>query len=373
MAATIRLKPLHQQVIVITGASSGIGLVTARMAAREGAKLVLAARNHEALSQLEREINAAANPGTTQAVHVDADVGSEDDVRKIAEAAHTHFGGFDTWVNNAGASVYGRIEEVSVEDFRRVIDTNFWGVVFGSRAAVEHLKARGGALINVGSTLSDRAIPLQGIYVASKHAVKGFTDSLRMEIEEANYPISVTLIKPAAIDTPYTEHAKNYLPHEPKNPPPVYAPETVAKAILHAAVRPERDIFVGGSGKAFSVMEKLAPRATDRYMEATMFGQQQSDEPADPSRPDGLHAPGRGLAERGGYGRMGHVAESSLYTKASLHPWITGAILGAAGMAGVAVAALIRNAGERESRQRGVRQRVHRGARRLADWRPWND
>src|SRR5688572_23851790 len=149
MAASITLKPLHQQVIVITGASSGIGLTTARMAAREGARLVLAARNHEALSQLEREINAAANPGKIQAVHVDADVGSEDDVRKVAEAAVSNFGGFDTWVNNAGVSIYGRIEEISTEDHRRLFETNFWGVVYGSKAAVEHLKTRGGALINV--------------------------------------------------------------------------------------------------------------------------------------------------------------------------------------------------------------------------------
>ena len=231
----LTLKPLDEQVIVITGASSGIGLVTARMAARAGAKVVLAARNAEALQELEREINQLGG----EAIHVVADVGVESDVRSIADAAIARFGGFDTWVNDAGVSVYGRIEQVTTEDLRRVFETNFWGVVYGSRIAAEHLKQRGGgALINLGSTLSDRAIPLQGIYVASKHAVKGFTDAMRMELEDQGAPISVTLIKPAAIDTPYTEHAKNYLPNEPKNPPPVYAPETVARAILHAAVYP---------------------------------------------------------------------------------------------------------------------------------------
>jgi short-subunit dehydrogenase len=343
----VSLKQLNQQVVVITGASSGIGLTTARMAAKEGAKLVLAARNDEALSQLEREINNAGG----QAVHVAGDVGNEDDVRLIAQTALERFGGFDTWVNNAGVSIYGRLEDVPVEDQRRLFETNFWGVVYGSRAAVEHLKARGGALINVGSTLSDRAIPLQGIYVASKHAVKGFTDALRMELEEAGYPISVTLIKPAAIDTPYKQHAKNYLPTEPENPPPVYAPETVARAILHAAATPERDVFVGAAGKFFSVMEKVAPRLMDLYMEKAMFRQQQSDRPARDREDHALYRPGNGqrggtLRERGGY--SGHVAETSIYTAASLHPWLTAAVVGAMGLAVATIlgAALVRR--ERE-------------------------
>ena len=334
------LKPLHQQVIVITGASSGIGLTTARMAAREGAAVVLAARNDEALAHLEQEITGAGG----RAARVAADVGSEADVRRIAEVAAERFGGFDTWVNNAGVSIYGRLEEVPFEDQRRLFETNFWGVVYGSRVAVESLKARGGALINVGSTLSDRAIPLQGIYVASKHAVKGFTDALRMEIEEAGYPVSVTLIKPAAIDTPYRQHAKNYLPTEPENPPPVYAPETVARAILHAAAHPERDVFVGAAGKLFSVMEKVAPRLTDLVMEKTMFRQQHSDRPARPRDEHALYAAGNGgrggtLRERGGYG--GHVAEMSFYTSAVLHPWVSAAILGAAGVAVATLASTV--------------------------------
>ncbi|MGH7215254.1 MAG: SDR family oxidoreductase, partial [Tepidisphaeraceae bacterium] len=161
----------------------------------------------------------------------------------------------------------------------------------------------------------------------------------RMELEEEGLPVSVTLIKPAAIDTPYVEHAKNYLPNEPNNPPPVYAPDTVAGAILHAAAHPERDIFVGAGGKMLSVMEKYAPRLTDLYMEKTMFRQQQKDHPTSHrlGRGDALHSAGRGLSERGNY--EGHVAESSVYTQATLHPWITGAILGAAG---VAVAAILR-------------------------------
>jgi short-subunit dehydrogenase len=323
----VQLKKLSEQTIVITGASSGIGLVTARMAARRGARLVLAARSQDALRELTDEIKREGS----EAVYVVADVGCEEDVRRISRAAIEHFGGFDTWVNNAGVSIYGRVLDVSMEDHRKLFETNYWGLVHGSRIAAEHLKERGGAIINVGSSLSDRAIPLQGTYCASKHAVKGYTDALRMELEEEGAPVSVTLIKPSAIDTPYKDHAKNYLPVEPENPPPVYAPETVAEAILFSAEYPERDVFVGAGGKAMSVGGKYAPRVTDKVMEAALFDIQQTEKPSPEDRPDGLYHASHDLRERGGY--EGHVAESSLYTKASLHPLITSALLLGSGLA----------------------------------------
>src|SRR5437762_2550127 len=283
----MRLKPIHEQTIVITGASSGIGLTTARMAAREGARVVLAARSDQALHDLEQEIQKWGG----QAVAVQCDVGNEQQVRQVAQTAFERFGGFDTWVNNAGVSIYGRIEEVSLEDARRVFDTNFWGLVIGSRVAAQHLRSRGGgALINIGSTLSERAIPLQGFYVASKHAVKGFTDALRMELEAERAPISVTLIKPAAIDTPYVDHAKNYMAQAPTNPPPVFAPEAVARTILYAATHQVRDVFVGGSAKRLQMMERYAPRVTDLYMERNLFeAQQDTNRPRDAR--DSLHEP----------------------------------------------------------------------------------
>jgi len=327
----VRLKPLQDQVIVLTGASSGIGLTTARMAARRGARLVLAARNGAALQQLAEEIQQ--NGG--QAVPVIADVGNEAEVREIARVAQERFGGFDTWINNAGGGIFGRLTEVSTADHRRLFETNFWGVVYGSLEAARHLGERGGALINVGSVVSDRALPLQGMYSASKHAVKGFTDALRVELESVGAPVSVTLIKPTSIDTPFPRHARNYMDQEPSLPPPVYAPELVAEAILHCAETPRRDLIVGGGGKAISTMGLRAPRATDRVMETQGFqNQQKSGQP--PRQPEGaLHAPTYGLHERGGY--EGHTRETSLYTQASLHPMLTGALLLGAG---VLVAAL---------------------------------
>ena len=260
-----------------------------------------------------------------------ADVGREEDVRRIGETAVKYFGGFDTWVNNAGVSIYGRVLEVSNDDHRKLFETNYWGVVHGSRVAAEHLRSRGGAIVNVGSSLSDRAIPLQGTYCASKHAVKGYTDALRMELEEEGAPVSVTLIKPSAIDTPYKDHAKNYLPVEPQNPPPVYAPETVAEAILYSAEHPERDVFVGAGGKVMSASGNYAPRLTDTVMKAALFDVQQTERPTPEGRKDGLHGATHDLRERGGY--EGHVAESSVYTKASLHPLVAGAILLGSGLA----------------------------------------
>ena len=321
----VKLKKLEEQVIVLTGASSGIGLTTARMAARRGARLVLSARNGEALSRVADEVNAAGG----EAVYVAADITRLEEVRRIAEAAVGRFGGFDTWVNDPAVSIYGRVLEVPLEDHRRLFEVNYWGLVHGTMVAVEHLRRRGGALIQIGSALSDRAIPLQGTYCASKHAVKGFTDALRMELEDEGAPISVTRIKPSSIDTPYRQHARNHMDVEPLNPPPVYAPETVAEAILHCAEHPVRDVFVGAGGKFLSVAGERAPRLTDRAMEAVIFDLQRSDRPRPADRKDSLYAPSDDGEERGGY--PGYVAESSLYTKASLRPWLAGAAVVGAG------------------------------------------
>lgn len=309
----IRLKPIAAQVIVITGASSGIGLTTARMAARRGARIVAVARNDDALRQVIQELTSQGH----EAIHVTADVASEEDMRHVAQTAIERFGRIDTWVNNAGVSIFGRSEEVTIEDQRRLFDTNFWGVVNGSLAALPYLRGRGGALINLGSEVSEVAIPLQGIYSASKHAVKGYTDALRIELEAEKAPVSVTLIRPAAIDTLFVAHAKNYMDVRPKLPPPIYAPEVVADAILFAAEHPKRDLFVGAASRLLTTGARHTPRLVDRYLARFGIAQQRSRLPARGDQDGSLHRPGQDLMER--EGAEGHVMESSLYTRSTMH------------------------------------------------------
>ncbi|MBW4623278.1 MAG: SDR family oxidoreductase [Cyanosarcina radialis HA8281-LM2] len=319
---SISLKPLSKQTVVITGASSGIGLVTARMAAQQGAKLVLAARNEDALRQLTEEIRHQGG----QATYAVADVGQEEDVNRIAERAIAEFGGFDTWVNDAGVSIFGRCMDVSIPDMKRMFDTNFWGVVYGSRAAVNHFKQRvigSGALINVGSFLGDRAVAVQSTYSASKHAVHGWTDALRTELEADGLPVSVTLIHPGRIDTPYNEHARNYMPHQPAHRGIIYPPEAVAEAILFAAEHPKRDMYVGFQAKVLAVVGGIAPRLSDKIIEFWAFPSQQSDRPARDSDESGLYHPGYGLHERGTH--QGWIRSRSWYVKAEKHP-VTAAI-----------------------------------------------
>jgi NAD(P)-dependent dehydrogenase (short-subunit alcohol dehydrogenase family) len=323
----IPLKPLRDQVIVITGASSGIGLVTAQEAATTGARVVLAARNEADLRQAVDTIRRAGG----RAMYVVADVADPQQVERIAEEAVAEFGGIDTWVNNAAVSMYGALMELSIAEMRRQMDVNYWGQVYGSRTAVAHLTQSGGALINVGSVLSDRAIPLQGIYCAAKHALKAFTDALRMELEHDGIPIAVTLVKPASIDTPFFDKARTYLGVEPQPVPPVYAPEVVSDVILAAAQHPIREITAGGAGVKLSAA-RFVPRLADLYMERWTFDSQRTEIPAG-GRPDNLYEQ---VAHDGGErGRnwRGHTRTTSLYTEAVMHP------RRAAGAAAVAMAA----------------------------------
>ena len=332
------LKPIARQTIVITGASSGIGLATARAAAGRGARVVLAARNGAVLEDVARDIQERGG----EARAVVADVSRRADVEALAAEAEALYGGFDTWVNNAGLSIFGRLEEVSDEDHRRLFDVNFWGVVHGSTVALQHLKRSGGALINLGSVASDIAFPIQGMYCASKHAIKGFTDALRMELQAEGAPVAVTLIKPASIDTPFTTHAKNYMDRAPKLPPPVYVPEDVAEAILYAAEHGPRDLYVGGGGKLMSSLRKRAPQATDWMGRHVMARMQVGSEPAG-DRNGALYAAGRDGAVRGGSPH--HVMRSG-YLRASMHPVLTGVLVAGAA---AAVASLLARGGRSSS------------------------
>ena len=272
---SVKLKKLADQVIFITGASSGIGLTTAESAAKQGAKVVLAARSGQALGDIVQRITSAGG----QAIAVTCDVSDRPKVNRLAEAAIAKFGRIDTWVNNAGLGMYGRADETKEADARRLFDINFWGVVNGCQAALPHIRGGGGALITVGSEVSDAYAPLMSMYVATKHAVKGYIDDLRVEIEDVvKASVSLTLIQPAAVDTPFPQHARNYMTQEPKLPPPMIEPQQVADAILHAAVSPTREKKVGTMSLLNTTMAKILPSLADT-LSAKRVGDRNYDEP----------------------------------------------------------------------------------------------
>lgn len=347
------LKPLNQQAIVVTGATSGIGLAVARRAARAGACVFLIARSEGDLKTLCEELQAT---GARVAWAV-ADVADHDALMAAAEKCQRLFGGFDTWVNNAGVTIFGQLRETTLEDQRRLFDTNYWGVVNGSLVAVEHLRARpgGGAIINVGSVLSDAPIPIQGAYSASKHAVKGFTNALRMELMRDEAPITVSLVKPAAIDTPYNRHARNLTGQAMQNPQPVYATHVVADTILYCASHPIREITVGGGGRLIASFYAALPGVAEplfaRFAPSLMRDRRSAWQPDD----DGLYDPTEdGLDEEVHYPM---VRQFSALAEVRKHPGIAAGVI--AVLAGVGLATLLLNQRTGPTRLENLRGRLH--------------
>jgi short-subunit dehydrogenase len=344
-----KLKPLHQQTIVITGASSGIGLTTARMAAERGAKVILVSRNEEALAEIAEEIREAGG----KADHVAADVGKREDMKRVVDTVVERHGGFDTWVNDAGVGIYATLEETTDEDHHKIFQTNYWGVVYGSLEALRHLRERGGALINIGSISSEMPAPILSAYTASKHAVKGFTDSLRLELMHDRAPVSVTLIKPSGIHTPFGEHAKNYKEDRSQVPPPVYHPKLVARAILRAAEHPIRDITVGASGAAQIALARHMPKLADRLF-SWAFYRTAWDKEHPPRHMSALHEHGHGGEQLGD--QPGHVIPVSPYTRLQFHP----GLVKAAALIGLAAGAVLLGRRYRNNHHAGWSRAVQR-------------
>lgn len=326
-----KLKPLHEQTIVITGGSSGIGLATAKMAAERGANVIILSRDEEGMRLICDEASAAGK----RMDYVAADVGNRDDVRRAIETILGRHGRFDTWYNCAGVGVYARLENISDEDHERLFQTNYWGVVFGSLEALKHLKKNGGTIINQGSIASDMPVTILGAYSASKHAVKGFTDSLRQELIEEGAPVHVTLIKPAGIHTPFGDHSKNYMDSASVVPPPVYAPEVVADAVLTAAEHPIREVIIGGSGRMMTWMQRYLPKLSDQIF-SRAFPVMAKDKNKPPREMEG------GLHRSGSSGKMygdqdSFMLKSSLYTKFQTNPVKTAATAAAVGVGALAL------------------------------------
>lgn len=316
---TVHLKPIADQIVVVTGASSGIGRATAEAAIKAGARVVVSARNGAALAELRDGLGSRRD----RMAIVEADIADDDAADRIVAGAVAAFGGFDTWVNNAASAPIGRLADTSLADQRRTFDVGYWGLVRGSLAAVAHLRAKGGALLNVGSIESDRAVILQGTYSAMKAAVRGFTDALRMEVEADGAPISVTLIRPAAIHTPFPEHARNLTGHPVTLPPVIYDPRLVARAIVFAAAHPRRDLGVGGSGVLAAKLAMLMPRTTDRVLEVVGEALQTTTQKPPADRVDNLWSPRTDAVDSK---QDVYVRTHSLWLESQLRPRLTAAL-----------------------------------------------
>jgi NADP-dependent 3-hydroxy acid dehydrogenase YdfG len=339
----MKKRELARQVMVITGGSSGIGLATARLAVERGARVVLTARDEKRLSQSVDWIGADG-----RATYVVADVGDEEAVRRVAEHATTVYGRIDTWVNDAGATVFADAEEVTLEDMRKVFDVNFWGVVHGCRAALPHVRRTHGTLINIGSIEGEMPVPMSSAYSAAKYAVRGYSDVLRLELDKENAGVAVSLIEPSAIATPIFEHAKSYLHGAPRVPRPAYAPEVVAETILRCAERPVREVVVGGLGRLLVGARHVAPQTTDAMIRATMYRMQEGPPEPDRDPAGNLHHPqSHPPRERGDY--SGPLLRSSIYTRLVTRPLPAAGLL----IAGTAVGALV--SGSRRGRRGGKR------------------
>lgn len=274
-------RKLEDTVVVITGASSGIGRATALAFAEKGNWVVLAARDEAALEEVAQDCE---DRGGTAMV-VPTDVRDEGQVQELARQAIEFYGRIDVWVNNAAVTLFGRFEETPSDVYRQVFETNLFGYIHGMRSVLPHFREQGhGTLINVASVVSNAPQPYTSAYVASKYAIKGLTDSLRMELAlDDGHDIHLCTVKPASIDTPLFQHAANYTGRAVKALDPTYSAERVAKAIVGVAKRPRREVTVGGAGLAMKGFKRLAPKAYERKMAKQIDQDHLKDEPAEPS------------------------------------------------------------------------------------------
>jgi short-subunit dehydrogenase len=310
-------REISEQVVVITGASSGIGRETALAFGGRGASVVLAARNKAALQAAAKEIERLGG----QASVVVTDVAEWPQVEKLAQSAVEQFGRIDTWINNAGVSEYATVDEMTIEEIDRIIKVDLLGMIYGVKAALPILKQQDqGTIVNVASGLADRAVPLQSAYCAAKHGIKGFTEALRIELEQADSHVNVTLIQPSSINTPFFDHARSKIGVKPQPIPPVYEPSAAAEAILYAAEHPIRNVHVGAAGKMLSVMQRISPALVDRYMlmGGQAFKSQKTDQPDDGR--DNMFTPSTGTgSSTGDFGKLSQ--STSIYTRMlGLHP-----------------------------------------------------
>lgn len=275
----------HHEVVVITGASAGVGRATAREFGQHGASVALIARNKERLETAKREIEELGG----KALVLPLDVADSNAIENAAQRVEDELGPIDIWINDAMTSVFSPINEMQPDEFKRVTEVTYLGFVYGTLAALKRMQARNrGTIVQVGSALAYRSIPLQSAYCAAKHAVAGFTDSLRCELVHQKSRVHVTMVQMPALNTPQFGWVKSRLPHMAQPVPPIFQPEVAARAIYWAAHHRRREVWVGGSTVAAIVGQKFIPGLLDRYLGKTGYASQQHDGPEDPNRPNNL-------------------------------------------------------------------------------------
>jgi NAD(P)-dependent dehydrogenase (short-subunit alcohol dehydrogenase family) len=311
----MRLKAVEEQVVVLMGASSGIGREAALRFAKRGAKVVVSARGEEGLASLVDEIGREGG----EATYVVADTSEYEQVEAVADRAVEEYGRLDTWVHLAAVGLFATFEQTTPEEFARVIDVNLMGQVYGAMAALPHIKREGrGALIHISSVEAKRSFPFHSAYAASKHGIDGFLEALRVELRHEGWPISVTQVMPGTINTPFFDKGRTKLGVKPVGVPPIYEPETVANVILYAAENPARDLVSGGAAQALIVNQRLSPRMLDSILATRAgFSPQLTEEPRSEDDPDNLYAPIEGHdTTKNGF----RALSRSLYNWLQMHP-----------------------------------------------------
>ena len=326
----IKLKPINEQVVVVFGASSGIGRQAALDFAERGAKVVVAARSEEGLKSLVAEIEAKSG----EAHYLIADAADFAQVKSVADATVEKFGRLDTWVHSSAAFIFGTVEVTEPEEYERLIKVNLLGQIYGAKAALPYMKKHGGALIHLSSVEAIRTAPFQSAYGASKHGIHGFLQVLRVELAHDEIPVSVTEIMPAAINTPIYEKGRNKMPFKMRPVPPLYHPQIVSDAILYAAENPVRELVAGGFGLGVVLAEKISPKVADFFSGTVGFAGQNGGAKETPEQfTDNLFEP------ISGYDTVeGNFSDEQLhsdpYTWAKTNPRIANPLLLGAGLIG---------------------------------------
>jgi NAD(P)-dependent dehydrogenase (short-subunit alcohol dehydrogenase family) len=330
---------MEAQTVVVTGASAGIGRATARLFGERGANVGLIARGQAGLDGAIRDVEEAGG----KALAISADVADYAQVTAAARDIEEHFGPIDVWINVAFTSVFAPFTDITAEEFRRVTEVSYLGFVHGTMAALTLMRAHGrGTIVQVGSALGERSIPLQSVYCGAKHAVNGFTSSLRCELLHENSGVHVTVVQMPAVNTPQFSWVRSKLPNHPQPVPPIYQPEVAARGVVFAADHPRRrQYWVGGTTAATIAANRLAPALLDRYLARTGYRAQQTAQPVESGRPDNLLQPadGRGGHDHGVHGVFDDRShDRSLQLWISHHARVSSGLLAGAAIAGAFLA-----------------------------------